>query len=117
MERDKCSTNGTKWLNVLQSKKSILVPENCLPHSIETMIRCTDECFGVMFITHSPMLFVKRDIDYYVLSSLMKGFRNILTILETKPKFQIIRNHPNFLPVINSYSCVSSVILAFEAIR
>ena len=101
----------------MQSKKSLLVQENSLPYSIETMIRCTDECFGVMFITHSPTLFVKRDIDYYVLSSLMKGFRNILTILETKPKFQIIRNHPNFLPVINSYSCDSPVILAFEAIQ
>ena len=67
------------------------------------MIRCTEECIGVMFISHCPMLFVKRDIDYYVLSSLMKGFRNILAILDTKPKFQIIRNHPNFLPIINTY--------------
>ena len=94
-----------------------MVQLNPNPDLLETMIRCTDECFGVMFITHCPMLFVKRDIDYYVLSSLMKGFRNILTILDTKPKFQIIRNHPSFLPVINSFPLCSTSILAFEGTR
>ena len=57
------------------------------------MLNCTNECINVMFISHAPALFVKRDIDYYVISSLMKGFRNILTILDTKPKFQVLRNH------------------------
>ena len=40
-------------------------------------------------------------MDYYVLSSLMKAFRNILTILDTKPKFQVLRTHPRFPSIIS----------------
>ena len=55
------------------------------------MLDCTDECIHVMFISHSPQTFVQMNVDYYVISSLMKGFRNILMILTTKPKFQVLR--------------------------
>ena len=66
---------------------------------VEQMLFCTNECLQTMFITHSEGAFTKTDIDYYVLSSLMKAFRNILSILDTKPKFQILRDKPFFVNI------------------
>lgn len=57
-----------------------------------------------MFISHSPQTFVQVNMDYYVISSLMKAFRNILTILTTKPKFQVLRDKPHFVAIVNWYS-------------
>lgn len=67
---------------------------------IERMLDCTDECIHVMFISHSPQTFVQMNVDYYVISSLMKGFRNILMILTTKPKFQVLRDKNQFMKTI-----------------
>lgn len=69
------------------------------------MAECTRECIFTMFITHAPEQFVKRDIDYYVISSLMKGFRNLLTILTTKPKFQPICSHGIFIQTVDWFAC------------
>ena len=52
-----------------------------------------------MFITHSEGAFARYDIDYYVISSLMKAFRNILTIMDTKPKFQVLRDNAYFVEI------------------
>ena len=64
------------------------------------MSQCTVECILTFFISHAPQFFTSRTIDYYVISSLMKGFRNILNILTTKPKFQPICTNVNFLKII-----------------
>lgn len=64
------------------------------------MAQCTRECIHTMFIKHAPEQFIKRDIDYYVISSLMKGFRNILTILKTKPKFYPLCTHGIIIQVV-----------------
>ena len=64
------------------------------------MLACTDECLHIMFISHCSSLFTQVNIDYYVISSLMKGFRNVLSILTTKPKFQILREMPEFNNII-----------------
>ena len=63
------------------------------------MVSCTNECFQTMFITHSEGAFARYDIDYYVISSLMKAFRNILTIMDTKPKFQVLRDNAYFVEI------------------
>ena len=54
-----------------------------------------------MFIAHAPGAFTRAKMDYYVLSSLMKAFRNVLTILNTKPKFQVLRTHSHFPSIIS----------------
>ena len=68
---------------------------------LDQMVFCTDDCLKTMFIVHAPGAFTKPNMDYYVISSLMKGFRNVLSILETKPKFQVLRENPNFLGIVS----------------
>lgn len=75
------------------------------------MAECTNECILLMFISHAPTLFVNKDIDYYVLSSLMKGFRNILMILSTKPKFQPIQYNTIFMQIVTWFFLFFSLII------
>ena len=68
---------------------------------VAEMLACTEDCFHTMFIIHAPGVFIRTKMDYYVLSSLMKAFRNVLTIIDTKPKFQVLRTHPRFPSIIS----------------
>ena len=102
--RDKCLTNGTALPESLLEARFPSVSAGVAHLKVEQMLDCTDECIHVMFISHSPQTFVQVNMDYYVISSLMKAFRNILTILTTKPKFQVPRDKPHFVAIVNWYS-------------
>lgn len=102
-------TNGIVLLDYLQEERFRLVCVGLALLAVEQMLDCTDECIQVMFISHSPQTFVQMNMDYYVISSLMKAFRNILTILTTKPKFQVLRDKPHFVSIVYWYFVSSSV--------
>ena len=100
MELDKHLMNGIALQDSLLLEQFILVLILSHFHWKDQMAECTNECILLMFISHAPTLFVNKDIDYYVLSSLMKGFRNILMILSTKPKFQPIQYNTIFMQIV-----------------
>lgn len=63
---------------------------------VAEMLACTEDCFHTMFIIHAPGVFIRTKMDYYVLSSLMKAFRNVLTIIEHKTQVPVLRTHSAF---------------------
>lgn len=101
MVQEWCLMSGIVLRNSLLKEKSVQVKIGEVHNEVDQMVACTEDCFRTMFITHSPGTFTKPNMDYYVISSLMKAFRNILTILNTKPKFQVLRDNAHFVPIMS----------------
>ena len=100
MEREWCLMNGIGLQKCWLKERLMLVITRGIDHDVDQMVACTEDCFQTMFISYAPGVFTKPNMDYYVISSLMKAFRNILMILNTKPKFQILRDNPRFVQIM-----------------
>ena len=101
MEQEWCLMNGIVLQKCLLKERLMQVRTRGADYGLDQIVACTEDCFQTMFISYAPGVFTKPNMDYYVISSLMKAFRKILMILNTKPKFQVLRDNPRFVPIMS----------------
>ena len=92
MEQEWCLMNGIVLQKCLLKERLMQVRTRGADYGLDQIVACTEDCFQTMFISYAPGVFT--------ISSLMKAFRNILMILNTKPKFQVLRDNPRFVPIM-----------------